>query len=228
MTPSSPVPAGPAKAQARPKPRAVRRTRTTSDAEASSSGYEGIKRTGAVKAKKSKAIGDEDSEVPSRTNKPSGKGKGKGKAGKGKGKAGDEELVEGEGASERTKGSASTTKATGKRKAEREAGSSRAGSLQPAHTSTASTSGEAVPRKKKRTINIFGSAQDTTFEWGALSQVRCCLSWMCSNVLTMSLQGDTGLGIPTVLSPLQDSNAAPNRSASILGRMGSVIGSFRR
>ena len=181
VTPSSPVPASPAKARPRPKPRAVSRTQITSDAEASTFGYDGSKRTGAVKAKKSKPIEDEDSDVPSRTGKPSGKGKGKGKADKGKGKAGDdepvEEVEEGEDASARRKVPAPTTKGTGKRKAEREeAGSSRAGSLQPAHISTASTSGEAVPRKKKRTINIFGSAQDTTFEWGALSQVRCFLS----------------------------------------------------
>jgi len=67
-------------------------------------------------------------------------------------------------------------------------------------------------KKKKRKINIFGPAQESTFAWGQIAQT------------------DNGLNIPTVLSPVKESEAVPSRSnSSILGRMSSVLaGSFRR
>ncbi|CAL1716318.1 unnamed protein product [Somion occarium] len=58
---------------------------------------------------------------------------------------------------------------------------------------------EVAPKKKKRKINLFPSAQATTFNWGELSQ------------------GAGGLNIPTNLSPVKDNDAVPPRSTSRLG-----------
>ncbi|KAI0078810.1 hypothetical protein K474DRAFT_1706202 [Panus rudis PR-1116 ss-1] len=67
-----------------------------------------------------------------------------------------------------------------------------------------------VPKKKKRKINLFPSAQPTTFNWGELSQ------------------GPGGLNIPTDLSPVKETDAVPPRSTSRLGSVFSRNPAARR
>ncbi|KAI6037725.1 hypothetical protein EDC04DRAFT_2113080 [Pisolithus marmoratus] len=55
---------------------------------------------------------------------------------------------------------------------------------------------DPVPRKKKRKINLFPASQPLTFDWDSLPQGE-------------------GLGIPTRLSPMKDTDAVPRR----LGRV---------
>ncbi|OBZ72249.1 hypothetical protein A0H81_07920 [Grifola frondosa] len=60
--------------------------------------------------------------------------------------------------------------------------------------------GESIaPKKKRRKINLFPTAQPTSFTWDDLAE------------------GDAGLNIPTVLSPVKDSGVAPSMSNTKTG-----------
>ncbi|KIK90944.1 hypothetical protein PAXRUDRAFT_831241 [Paxillus rubicundulus Ve08.2h10] len=52
---------------------------------------------------------------------------------------------------------------------------------------------EAAPKKKKRKINLFGGSQPATFNWDSLGQTG------------------EGLGIPTQLSPMKETDVVPRR-----------------
>ncbi|EGN99261.1 hypothetical protein SERLA73DRAFT_182173 [Serpula lacrymans var. lacrymans S7.3] len=52
---------------------------------------------------------------------------------------------------------------------------------------------DSVPKKKKRKINIFPAAQPPAFSWNQMAQ------------------GDSGLNIPTELSPVKDTDTVPRR-----------------
>ncbi|CCM01408.1 uncharacterized protein FIBRA_03459 [Fibroporia radiculosa] len=65
---------------------------------------------------------------------------------------------------------------------------------------------QATPKKKKRKINLFPTAQPTSFAWDQLAQT------------------DGGLNIPTELSPVKEPEGTV--SGTMLGRTGSGFGSF--
>ncbi|KAJ6619753.1 hypothetical protein B0H10DRAFT_2188902 [Mycena sp. CBHHK59/15] len=101
---------------------------------------------------------------------------------------------------------------------------SRAGSVQPRGTTAISEDeDEPARKKKKRTIGIFpANSQPTSFNFLA--------------TLTFGPKGDTGGGIniPTVLSPVKESDIVPSRSgvpnragssSSLIGSIGGILAS---
>ncbi|KAG6820959.1 hypothetical protein H0H93_009195 [Arthromyces matolae] len=82
----------------------------------------------------------------------------------------------------------------------------RSASVQLGATKEASDTEQEAAKKKRRKINIFPtSAVPFTFESGALGG------------------NGSGLNIPTVLSPVKESDNVPNRSNSIVGTIGSML-----
>jgi hypothetical protein len=149
------------------------------------------------------AVPTEDSDLEIVTEKPNGRGKAKAKA---DGRSANRE--------------ASQDPRDDKRKANQRADS--------VLSTQEEQDADITTKKKKRKINIFGPAKDSTFGWDQMPQVAFVrLLLLCLNP-DVIMKGDNELGIPTILSPVKETEAIPNRSASILGRVGSVIGSFRR
>ena len=70
---------------------------------------------------------------------------------------------------------------------------------------------DTAPKKKKRKINLFGGSQPSTFDWNSLTQVLL-FSVTLERSLTLKLhQAGEGLGIPTRLSPMKETDAVPRR-----------------